>query len=233
MLACNQMQLIEEVKKRPALYSAAHPADRDEKLTLWREVGAAIFDDWDECNKATAYDRVLHLQRKWRSFRDAYSRELRARKTGVRVNKCVYKYFKQLSFLGGFEGSVNDGVEPEQSLIQEDTSAVEFDPLIISTKSERKPKKRKVKTPSVDECRDEEETPLYNLEVGESETDTDKLFLLSFLPEMRQLPVNIKMWARAQIANIMQEAVASQYDNTTPRDRVSIEVKRPRGDSSD
>lgn len=51
---------------------------------------------------------VLQLQRKWRSLRDAYNRELRARRAAPRGNRRVYIYFKRMSFLGGFEGSVSD-----------------------------------------------------------------------------------------------------------------------------
>lgn len=53
----NPVRLIEEIKKRPGLYRTDQPADREEKLQLWKEVGASIYDDWDTFNKATAYDR--------------------------------------------------------------------------------------------------------------------------------------------------------------------------------
>lgn len=53
----NPVRLIEEIKKRPGLYRTEQPADREEKLQLWKEVGAAIYADWDTFNKATAYDR--------------------------------------------------------------------------------------------------------------------------------------------------------------------------------
>lgn len=49
-----------------------------------------------------------------------------------------------------------------------------------------------------------------------AEDDGDRLFMLSFLSEMKKLPVNIKMWARSQISNVMQEAVLSSLSNTQP-----------------
>ena len=55
----NPVCLIEEIKKRPGLYRTEQPADREEKLQLWKEVGAAIYSDWDTFNKATAYDRGI------------------------------------------------------------------------------------------------------------------------------------------------------------------------------
>ncbi|KAJ0173305.1 hypothetical protein K1T71_011481 [Dendrolimus kikuchii] len=63
MLVFNPVQLIEEVQKRPGLYKPDHPSDREEKLALWKEIGAVIFHDWDTCNKATAYDRAILSRR--------------------------------------------------------------------------------------------------------------------------------------------------------------------------
>ncbi|GBP86925.1 hypothetical protein EVAR_60907_1 [Eumeta japonica] len=42
----------------------------------------------------------------------------------------------------------------------------------------------------------------------DDEIDSEKLFLLSFAPELSRLPPGVRMWARAQIANIMQSASA-------------------------
>lgn len=53
----NPVRLIEEVKVRPGLYRSDQPADREEKLMLWKEVGAAMFSDWTNYSKAMAYDR--------------------------------------------------------------------------------------------------------------------------------------------------------------------------------
>ncbi|CAH2052682.1 unnamed protein product, partial [Iphiclides podalirius] len=230
------LRLIEEVRKRPGLYEPGHSKDRLERLQLWKEVGAALFPNWGTFNKATVYHTVLQIQRKWRSLRDAYNRELRARRSGVRVHRRVYVYFKRMSFLGGFEGALSE---------DEDNSTAELDPLVNGHVKPAKPlkprprRKRRAKASSSDEspCPEEVEMPVFNnVEVNsEIGSDTDKLFLLSFLPEMRQLPPNVKMWTRAQIANVMQEAVACHYSNTQPAalsDR-SAEIKRQIKDSSD
>ncbi|XP_063368722.1 uncharacterized protein LOC134657099 [Cydia amplana] len=218
----NPTRLIEEVKARPALYKSDQPADREEKLALWKQVGAALFQDWETYSKAMAYDRVLQLQKKWRSLRDAYNRELRARKTGVRINARVYMHFKRMSFLGGFEGELSDEDE-----IEED------EPVPVKVKKPRA-KKRKVKESSSDEGPAEEfemSLPVFSpLETGE---DSDKLFLLSFLPEMRQLPPKIKMWARARIARIMQEAVSSQYSGPGVSTETESYIKLIRSESDE
>ncbi|XP_013184151.2 uncharacterized protein LOC106129968 [Amyelois transitella] len=214
--------LIEEVKKRPGLYNTDQQPDREEKLAMWKEIGTAIYQDWDSLNKASAYDRVLQLQRKWRSLRDAYNRELRARRTGIRVNRRVYKYFKKMSFLGGFTGNLSEEDETNDNQRDfEDDHAHSDDQDIVDKKKkikvEKTRKKKRTRRPSVQIPPPEElEIPMFPVEVNNDDSDSDKLFLLSFLPEMRQLPLNIKMWVRAQVANVMQEAVACHYNNTQP-----------------
>ncbi|CAG9791256.1 unnamed protein product [Diatraea saccharalis] len=237
----NPPDLIDEVKRRPALYKTDQPVDREEKLALWKEVGAAIYSDWDSYNKATAYDKVLQLQRKWRSLRDAYNRELRARKTGDRERKRVYKYFKRMSFLGGFTGSVSE--EDEQETVEcksnpDDTMILTERENTPETPKLKKPRKSKRKRRSTDSipAPEEMEMPMFSLETINDGDDSDKLFMLSFVPEMRQLPGHLKMWVRAQIANAMQEAVSCHYNDTQPTNTLEkngLDVKRQRYESED
>ncbi|XP_053617630.1 uncharacterized protein LOC128679415 isoform X2 [Plodia interpunctella] len=191
-------------------------------------LGSQEFHNWN----------ILQLQRKWRSLRDAYNRELRARRTGVRVNRRVYKYFKKMSFLGGFTGTlseedeINDiqaeylGGEDHVNTDEDDTPVREREKKVKLEKSRKK--KRTRRQPDCIPPPEELEMPMFPMEItNDSDSDSDKLFLLSFLPEMRQLPVNIKMWVRAQVANIMQEAVACHYNNTQPgtNEKNGLDVK--------
>lgn len=97
-----------------------------------------------------------------------------------------------------------------------------FKILVISFSEEYekavlKPKKPRVKKQVVKESSSDSEAPAEELEISipsiqqsflpqvdGGTDDSDRLFLLSFLPEMRQLPPKIKMWARAQVARVMQ-----------------------------
>lgn len=106
----------------------------------------------------------------------------------------------------------------------------------------KKVRRRKKKRPSSEVSHqppEELEMPMFPMEMAETETDSDRLFLLSFLPEMRQLPIHIKMWVRAQIANVMQEAVSCHYNNTMPGTSGdknfidTIDIKRQRQDSTE
>ncbi|CAG9126075.1 unnamed protein product [Plutella xylostella] len=228
--------LIEEVRKRPGLWDNFQSIDRIAKLVLWKEVGQVLFRDWDTINKATAYDRVLQIQKKWRSLKDAYNRELRCRKRGIRVNRRVYVYFKKLTFLGGFEDLPEPAKEPfEESDDDVDKNSIEHednghdtladghhseDPLQKVVRKEKKVKNKKKavkrrKKVYIEDKQDSDEMPVYLEDIEDEENDSDKLFLLSFYPELKKLPPNIKMWARAQIANIMEEAVTSHFNNST------------------
>ncbi|CAG9558941.1 unnamed protein product [Danaus chrysippus] len=223
----NPVRLIEEIKKRPGLYRTDQPVDREEKLHLWKEVGAAIYEDWYSFNKATAYDKVLQLQRKWRSLRDAYNRELRARRAAPRGNRRVYIYFKPMSFLGGFDGDVSDDEDHDRNrVIFRDVQ----DPLYGGATKKRKRRKRRQSSSDGEHEPKEQEVKVFPGERADGE-DSDKLFLLSFLSEMKQLPAHIKMWARAQIASVMQKAVSDHYENNLPRER--LQSTSPRRDSSD
>ncbi|XP_068623828.1 uncharacterized protein [Battus philenor] len=210
------LQLIEEVKQRPGLYDPEQPVDRLERLQLWKEIGAALFPDWGTFNKTTMYHTVLQIQRKWRSLRDAYNRELRTRRSGTRVQRRVYIYFKKMSFLGGYDGALSDEEEVGNCTVDQETYANGNSTQVTLPRKKRK--RIKKSSSDSDQPPDEIEMPMFNnVEVhGDMDTDTDKLFLLSFLPEMRQLPINIKMWTRAQIANIMQEAVSCHFNNAQP-----------------
>ncbi|XP_035448789.2 uncharacterized protein LOC118275050 [Spodoptera frugiperda] len=236
----NPVQLIDEVKKRPGLYTPDHPADREEKLALWKEIGSVIYHGWENFNKATAYDRVLQLQRKWRSLRDAYNRELRARRSGVRINRRVYRYFKRMSFLGGFDGTLSEEEEMDEDNMMleahnpDEEMQCKMEP--IKVKKNKRKKRKQESSEGSHQPPEELEMPMFPVEMAESETDSDRLFLLSFLPEMRQLPINIKMWVRAQIANVMQEAVSCHYNNTRPGssgDKNCMDIKRQRHDSTE
>lgn len=84
----------------------------------------------------------------------------------------------------------------------------------------QKTKKRRRRSSGSIQAAEEYEIPMplfSSSDMAENDIDSDRLFLMSFAPEMRQLPVHLKMWARAQIANIMQEAVNSYCNNTIPQ----------------
>lgn len=119
-----------------------------------------------------------------------------------------------------------DGPNPEEEMNIE----------TVKVKKVKRKRRKRASSEASHQPPEELEMPMFPVEIAESETDSDRLFLLSFLPEMRQLPINIKMWVRAQIANVMQEAVSCHYNNTRPGtsgDKNSIDIKRQRQDSTE
>ncbi|VVC99623.1 uncharacterized protein LOC126969845 [Leptidea sinapis] len=241
----NPVRLIGEVKKRPGLYDLERPLDRHDKILLWKDVGAALFRDWETYDRAGQYDKVLLLQKRWRSLRDAYNRELRARRLGTRRHRKVYIYFKKMSFLGGFDGDISsdtddDEVDPRVTHMEAEDMNMPIEELddvseeiVAAPKKKRRVKKEKKK--EVFAPTEEVDLPMFQLDSNEN--DSDKLFLLSFLPEMKQLSLDIKMWVRSQIANVMQEAVSCHLTNSTPnssmRENGRMSIKRQRNESFD
>lgn len=104
----------------------------------------------------------------------------------------LYRYY------GSKQGESNHSVEEEDS-----------DPLLSSQMKQR----------SVTRIRVSEPADVHGVELtaySQEDKDSDRLFLLSFAQELSKLPSHIKMWARAEIANVMQQAVSSNYTNTMP-----------------
>lgn len=235
MQAVDAGRLIDEVKKRPGLYDKVIDIDKDEKMTLWKEVGAIVYKDWSSLTKAEAYDRVLELQRKWRSVRDALNRELRMRKASNKRHRKVYKYYHKLRFLvkddkHADEGDANDDNDDEDNCYENDDNSRleasqnedqedESDPLHNHGKiSVRKKLKQRDSSP---------ERQLLPIHFQNDDIDSDRLFLMSFVPELSKLPPHINMWARAEIANVMQQAVSCYYNNSVPEaNYAGAELKR-------
>ncbi|XP_050305946.1 uncharacterized protein LOC126743058 [Anthonomus grandis grandis] len=100
-------RLIEEVKKRPCIYSlkAGRGNENHElKNAAWGEIGAAMFTSgWDKTSIAEKDKYVRELQIKWRSLRDNFTRQLRiqeAVKAGVKSQAPKkYVFMDSLSFL--------------------------------------------------------------------------------------------------------------------------------------
>ncbi|GBP86928.1 hypothetical protein EVAR_60910_1 [Eumeta japonica] len=147
-------RFIAEVAKREALYRRDLDVDQGERMLLWREVGQRVYRDWHEIDKAEIYDRLIELQRRWRSLRDAYKRELRLRKAnnGPRRRR-QYIYYKQLKRI----------LDPQQE-DDNDSNSYEGE----GTNNDDEPTSRTSATPQSDDERDqnikEEVTMDYDLE---------------------------------------------------------------------
>lgn len=147
---------------------------------------------------------VADIQRRWKSLRDCFRRELlRIKKmksgSGQECRRKEYIYFKQLSFLTPIcetksqeeqtsEGPAEEKNEPESQLP---------DRLVH-------PKKKKRKTAG-----SEEQVLLQTLAKNikkktNAQDDPDKHFLLGILPHFKSLPENAKLEVKAEFINILK-----------------------------
>lgn len=121
-----------------------------------------------------------------------------------------------------------DNVTREEIVLEEEDTNAKNEPAEAPVVPRKPRKRRRAKRPSADYAPEEVEMPLFPLDVPD-EGDSDKLFLLSFLPEIKQFPLDIRMWVRAQIANVMQEAVTTHMSKMqSSSENGRYQVKKPR-----
>lgn len=152
------------------------------------------------------------VQKKWRSLRDSFKKELNLQKNTKsgqgKSNRRKYIYFEQLLFLeptlegrqmsGNYTAPMSNSSE-EQETPQSVTKSTPKRPLT------ERPKKRK--TPSY------EESLLQILSDNkQEEIDEDKSFLLSLLPSFKQLSPQQKLVVKTQYLQVMHN-VMYPHDN--------------------
>lgn len=98
-------QLIAEIERRPGIYDSGCPQyqDRVAKWTLWCEVCEIMTPRWHHLDEDRKAARVKELQKRWKSLRDSFMKELKLQRemqrTGQTANRKKYVFFDQMTFL--------------------------------------------------------------------------------------------------------------------------------------
>ncbi|XP_026292478.1 uncharacterized protein LOC113216861 [Frankliniella occidentalis] len=98
-------QLIAEIERRPGIYDSGCPQyqDRVAKWTLWCEVCEIMTPRWHQLDEDRKAARVKELQKRWKSLRDSFMKELKLQRemqrTGQTANRKKYVFFDQMTFL--------------------------------------------------------------------------------------------------------------------------------------
>lgn len=98
-------QLIAEIERRPGIYDSGCPQyqDRVAKWTLWCEVCEIMTPRWHHLDEDRKAARVKELQKRWKSLRDSFMKELKLQReiqrTGQVANRKKYVFFDQMTFL--------------------------------------------------------------------------------------------------------------------------------------
>lgn len=139
------------------------------------------------------------LQRKWRSLREGFRRELVAVKSGSgqEIWKKEYIYFQQLSFLLPIykikEGEVSAGPAEERNTKCEN-QLLDFPPHLKKRKAAAA--KEQVLLQTLARNADKKANPT---------ADPDKHFLLSLLPHLKSLPDDAKLDVMGEFINILKK----------------------------
>ncbi|KAG8443392.1 hypothetical protein GDO86_011981 [Hymenochirus boettgeri] len=226
-LSLNTRLLIHEVQQRPALFNKAYPdyADKYKKKILWDEVCEVLIPEWYELNKRERAERTKEVQKRWRSLKDCFRRELtaqrKARKSGSSpCKRKIYIYYDDLLFLlPTMEAKPISGNADTDDSDDESTSgqaaSCDIDELSQQSAINKAPKctsgKHAKKLKNVPETMADKETLTiaeslkYIREKNyESDQDEDRLFLLSLVSEFKMIPLHRKTKAKIQILELLQ-----------------------------
>ncbi|XP_047029775.1 uncharacterized protein LOC124637392 [Helicoverpa zea] len=202
-------EFIIEIQNRPCIWdsSSIEYSDRNLKIKSWDEI-VNIFKEKDEMTRQEKKQLADSLQKRWKSIRGCFTRELNRQKSlksgsGSGPRKSEYIYFKQLQFLQ----NVVALREPEAT----DSDVEIGDPDLLQDKTSPKRMKKKQKTATEDynflevlnkSIKSREQYELEN-------QDEDRLFMMSLVSTLKKVPPQKKMATKIKIMKILEEATCS------------------------
>ncbi|XP_011313975.1 uncharacterized protein [Fopius arisanus] len=227
------VELIAEVKKKPIIYDCRHDGygDRLAKTKAWNEIGEAMIEDWDNMSSEMKETMEKSLRGKWRHIRDYFTKELKARKItaegGIRKRK-PYAYFKKLSFLlpvieakrrASLAKNLSD-CKTEEVMCEEgrDSLDINYGCSPHTAASFLDPSNGPMDSDSnmIDPLCETSLGPFDSVPDVSShngqrpmldEEDYEKMFLLSLLPSLRQVPENMKLQVKINIQQVIANAL--------------------------
>ncbi|KAG8324434.1 hypothetical protein J6590_092352 [Homalodisca vitripennis] len=227
---------INEVSIRPPLWDLKLKdySNRDLKSKLWIEVARIVLSNWEQMTNEEKNKEVKELQKKWRSLRDCFAREkknLKLPSGSSQKKKKKYVYFDQLLFLtaNNTDRRTTTNVPDEQPDIRNENAATEENNEDLTEVVASEPATPNQVAPNQAAPnrinKKYRQTPfemavLKHLTNASKPTDeeeeADKHFLLSFLPMLKNLPVDKKLWVRMKFTEVMQQALAVERYNPPP-----------------
>ncbi|XP_021185494.3 uncharacterized protein LOC110372834 [Helicoverpa armigera] len=205
-------EFIIEIQNRPCIWdsSSIEYSDRNLKIKSWDEL-VNIFKEKDEMTSQEKKQLADSLQKRWKSIRGCFTRELNRQKSlksgsGSGPRKSEYIYFKQLQFLQ----NVVALREPEA--IYPDVEI--GDPDLQQDKTSPKRMKKKEKSaPEDDNFFEVLNKSIKSREQYELENqDEDKLFMMSLVGTLKKVPPQKKLATKIKIMKILEEATCSVAD---------------------
>ncbi|XP_026736327.1 uncharacterized protein LOC113499922 [Trichoplusia ni] len=221
-------RFIIEIKSRPSIWdnSSSDYSDRDLKKKCWEEVVDLFGEQEQTVEQKKSFGLVL--QKRWKSIRSCYAREVKRQRnvksgSGATNRKSEYIYFKQLQFLQKVV-AIREGEEEKNSessevgerpkkVTNKRKLAVDDDPFIQALNNSIEQRRRETTEQRLRET---------------AEVDEDRLFLLSLLSTLKNLPPQIKMATKIKMLTLLNDASGFSgnrtFDYTGPSFRNSPEI---------
>ncbi|XP_015188015.1 PREDICTED: uncharacterized protein LOC107072525 isoform X2 [Polistes dominula] len=224
----NIEEFISQIEARPAIWelSSDDYNKKAAKKYAWEEVITKFYPQFERTSSSERNNIALRFQRKWKSLRDCYSRELLKikKEKGAPANRKRYRYYNQLSFLQTVVKpiSVIENVDNCSQMltvpIKKETEEQRRD-----TEASIKSGSRNKKSTSSSDMKQvlEEDTKLSEenqmfVNVAEKlirercqetmEKDEDTLFALSLVAELKKIPDDIKFDVKCELLKVFKKA---------------------------
>ncbi|XP_075216123.1 uncharacterized protein LOC142321707 [Lycorma delicatula] len=229
-------RFILEIQEQPIIWDYRNDAysNKIEKVRAWDKVCAAFHSCYNELSNLERNEIASQLQRRWKSLRDSFNRELKKRKStksgdDVSLRK-QYLYFNQLSFLlplaeqrassSAMEDIAEDSFEPKEvtppstppkrSKLPDDSSEPKEvslpqpPPKIIKPINEEKLTYNSEKSVSINQELLRTDKPTMPMYYDESH-DYDRLFMLSVVGDLKKVSEELKSDAKIEIIQILEK----------------------------
>ncbi|XP_047106469.1 uncharacterized protein LOC124775685 [Schistocerca piceifrons] len=198
----NTEDFISEVESRPVIWDMKSDdySNKVMKMKAWQEIITKFVPDFDEKSIDERSKIGTMPQRKWKSLRASYTRELLRQKTeksgSAATGRKKYIYFDQLRFLTTDCKNTTSSIDND-----DDEDRNEFDEgENLEQEAGEKTAERRQKRPREKKSLEEEDI-LYNIlkekcaRKGNSsqQADEDSLFMQSLVPELKKVTQSCKI----------------------------------------
>ncbi|CAH1986863.1 unnamed protein product [Acanthoscelides obtectus] len=204
-------KFIIDIQNRPSIWdsSSADYSNRDLKKKCWEEIVDLYGGEGQTVEQKK--DLGLVLQKRWKSIRSCYAREVKRQKnlksgSGATNRKSEYIYFKQLQFLqkvvairekeddeeeNSESTEVRERPKEKATIKRKRQLAEDDDPFVRALNNSIEQRQRETSEQILRET---------------AETDEDRLFLLSLLSTLKNLPVQVKMATKIKMLTLLNDA---------------------------
>ncbi|XP_076035779.1 uncharacterized protein LOC143021873 isoform X4 [Oratosquilla oratoria] len=195
-------RFISELEDRPAIWDVRCKEynHKTAKTKAWEEMCDIFVSGFGEMDSVGKNNAVRDIQRKWKSLRDCFRRELatiKKEKSGSaqESGRKEYMYFKQLSFLLPIcKTSSHENESAEDPT--EGRNTEEESQLLNPSNHDQKTKKP---PPSDEQVLFQALAKKVN-----GADDPEKQFLLSLLPDLRSIPERAKLDVKIEFMNVLK-----------------------------